>query len=188
MLLVQLQDQILHQHKLLHPQPTQLLTREQLTHKLLELLQLVILSNALLATNELVHPLKVLLPALGRVLHLEPDGLQGSNVDLDLVAQLIDESQQIQYLSHDLLILAMIGNRLHHHLIYVLLSQYLIQILFAILTHSYPLEDPLQYATHLLDIVSRQLIHETMDDVPSVGFHLITLSYHLTVLFSSVFV
>lgn len=90
---VQLEDQVLHQHEFLDSDCLELLGGEEFLEEQLELLQLVVLSNALLTTNQLIYPF-VVLSSLGLVLlQLVPNALECRDVDLDLITKFVNESE-----------------------------------------------------------------------------------------------
>jgi hypothetical protein len=86
MLLIQLEDQIFHQHKLINSNIAKEFYGEELIEESLEFLQFVIFSDSLLTAYKLVYPLVVLLPLGVLLLELVPNTLQGGNIDLHFIA------------------------------------------------------------------------------------------------------
>ena len=117
------------------------------------------------------------------VLHLSPNCPESSNIDLDLITELIDKAEKIEHLSYDSAVRTMVFDGLSHHLIYVLLCQNLVQVLLTVLSYSNSFKDTLQNSTHLLDVVmSGKLVYKTVDDISAVRFHFVSLGYYFTVL------
>ena len=73
---------------------------EEFLKEQLELVQLVVLTDSLFAADQLVHPFVVLSPFSLILLQLVPDALEGRDVDLDLVAELVNEAEQVEHFSH----------------------------------------------------------------------------------------
>lgn len=97
---IELQHETPHEDELFNADSAQLLGWEELLEEGLEVIQFGELPNALLASDQLVHPLVVLPPLPLLLPQLVPNPTQRGHVHLHLVAQLIDEAQQAQQLTH----------------------------------------------------------------------------------------
>ena len=71
---------------------------EEFLEEQLEFLQLVVLSNTLLTTDQLIYPFVVFSPLGLVLLQFVPNALEGGDVDLDLVAEFVNESEQVEHL------------------------------------------------------------------------------------------
>ena len=124
-LLVDLDYQIFDKIELLNSDIFQLLLGEQLSKELLKLVQLIRLTDALLASNQLVYPPIVAFFRIIIVFHFVPDTLQSSNQNLDFVAEFVDKSKKIEDFSNNAILVGfafIVSNSQNHHLVYVLLS------------------------------------------------------------------
>ena len=98
---------------------------EEFLEEALEILELVVLPYALLASNELVYPFVVLPPFGLLTFQLVPYSAQSGNIDFGLVAQFEYKSKEAEQLADNatpIRPLPIVFNGCNHHLIDVLLS------------------------------------------------------------------
>ena len=98
---------------------------EEFLEEALEILELVVLPYALLASNQLVYPF-VVLPLFGLLIfQLVPNSAESGDIDFGLVTQFEYKSNQAEQLADNaapIRPLPIVSNRCDHHLIDVLLS------------------------------------------------------------------
>lgn len=98
---VYLDYEVFHQEKLLESERVQLFLGEHFDNEVLELIDFMRLSDALFAADQIIDPF-VVPPSLFIVsFHLLPNALEGSNLNLDFVAEFINESKKTQNFSHN---------------------------------------------------------------------------------------
>ena len=100
-----------------------LVLRKQFYNKIFKLVDLAWFSHPLLASNQTIHPLIILLFVFLVVLHLIPNSLKGTYQNFDLVAQFIDETKKTQHLRYNIFChcVFVVSYGFDHHLIYILL-------------------------------------------------------------------
>ena len=130
--------------KLLNSDVFQLVLWKQLSEKLLKLLQLIRLTYALLASNQLIYPFVIALLRFIIIFHLIPNTLQSFYQNFYFITEFIDESQQIQYFSDYTVFVwfsFVVSDGQNNYFVYILFSQDLIQIFLSVLPYTNAFEN-----------------------------------------------
>ena len=125
MLFVQFQHKVSHQCKLLNSDGGQLVGREELFEETLEILELIVFPDALLASDELVDPLIVLPSLCLLVTQLVPYPSKSDNVNFHLIAELVDKGKKTEQLADNAAPIrpfTIVSNSCNHNLIDVFLG------------------------------------------------------------------